>query len=349
MRRNFIPLAAVGALLCAGCAHTPLNPRYAGPRVLPAEVAAYYAYPSTTPTVIPPPAAAAKGGTAQRAGPGGPTAGGGITREQLEEQPRYRRFLIRFPLASPGFEPTEPTVEVEWFESRAAGARPAILFSPILGGDYPLERGLCRFFADHGLHVALTHRKTLKVSPEKDVSHLELLLRQAIVRNRQVVDWMAAQPNVDATRLGSFGISMGGMANVITAAVEPRLQAHVIALAGGSLADILCSSHDKLLTKPRAKYLAYHHIDLDTMHRILAEQIRTDPMRLAPYVDARRVLLIVTLLDRTIGTVNALRLRTALGRPETTFLPLGHYTAYLALPVLKRDSLRFFRKHLALR
>jgi hypothetical protein len=56
----------------------------------------------------------------------------------------------------------------------------------------------------------------------------------------------------------------------------------------------------------------------------------------------------VTLFDRTIGTANALRLRQALGRPATTFLPLGHYTAYLALPLLQRESLRFFKRQLML-
>jgi dienelactone hydrolase len=291
-----------------------------GPQALPAEIAAYYTYPAQTPV---------------------------IERELMDEHATYRRFLIRFPLMTPGFEPTEPTVEIEWYESRESGRRPGILLSPILGGDYPLERGLCRFFASHGFHVAMPHRKTLKVSPEKDAAYFELLLRQAIIRNRQVVDWMTAQPNVDATRLGSFGISMGAISNVMTAAVEPRLRCHVIALAGGSLADIIRSSHDKLLTKPRARYLAHHQIDLETMHRILTEQIRTDPLKMASYVDARRVLLVVTLLDRTIGTTNALRLRQALNYPPTTFLPLGHYTAYLALPLLQRESLRFFKRQLA--
>jgi hypothetical protein len=61
-------------------------------------------------------------------------------------------------------------VEVEWFESTEPGRRPAILFNPILGGDYPLERGICRFLASHGFHVAMVRRKTLKISPEHPVS-----------------------------------------------------------------------------------------------------------------------------------------------------------------------------------
>jgi hypothetical protein len=318
--RRALAAGCAVALATAGCARFPMDRRYAGPQPLPPETRAYYAYPKQTPTPEP--------------------------MELAEERRSYRRWSVRFPLIAEGFEPTEPTVELEWLESKQPGRRPAILLSPILGGDYPLERGIARFFARHGFHVALVHRKTLKVSPEHDAGHLERLLRQAIVRNEQVVDWMAAHERVDPERLGSFGISMGGMANVITAAVDPRLKAHVIVLAGGSLADILRDSRDKLLTKPRAKYLARHQLTVEQMHALLTESLKTDPLRLAPYLDASRALWFVALSDRTIGRANALRLWRAAGRPEVVFMPTGHYTSYLLLPYLKYKSLQFLKRRL---
>jgi dienelactone hydrolase len=269
-----------------------------------------------------------------------------VTVTPVRERSAFREFLIEFPLAASGFEPTEPIVQVEWFESKRPGRQPAILLNPILGGDYPLERGICRYFAAHGFHVAMVHRKTLKISPEHDVSRIELLLRQGLVRIRQVVDWMAAHERVDPNRMGSFGISMGGIAGVMAAAVEPRLRVHVIALAGGGISDILASSKDSLLAKPRARYLAHQQMDLRTLEERLRQSIRTDPIRLAPYVDPDNVLLFIALADRTIGTSNALRLRRALRYPETTYLPLGHYTSYFLLPYLKYESLRYFKERL---
>ena len=298
----------------------PLDAGYSGPKPLPPEVASYYTYPSP------------------------PTQ---VTVTPLGDHRRFREWLVQFPLSVQGFEPTEPTVEVEWFESREPGRRAAILFNPILGGDYPLERGMCRFFAAHGFHVALVHRKTLKVSPERPVDYLEQLLRQGVLRIRQVVDWMASNERVDPTRLGSFGISMGGMASLITAAVEPRLRVHVVALAGGGLPDVLLTSRDTLLAKPRALYLARNQITLAQLDALLRASLKSDPLLVAPYVDARRLLMFIALADRTIGTANALRLWRALGRPEAVFVPLGHYTTYLYLPYLKYRSLRFFEQHLA--
>ena len=312
-------LALVVLLLLSGCAYAPLRPSYPGPQPLPPALVAYYDYPIHTPHAVV---------------------------QLVRDQPKFREFLVSFPLSAPGFEPTEPIVEFEWFEAEGAGRRPAIRFYAILGGDYPLERGICRYLAHRGFHVALVHRKMLKISPERDAAYLELLLRQGILRIRQVVDWMASQDRVDPHRMGSFGISMGGMASVIAAAVEPRLHAHVVALAGGPIPDILMTSRDSLLMKPRRRYLEANHMTSDTLYRLLQEQIKTDPVRLAPYVDAREVLMFVAFADRTIGRANALRLWRALGRPKTVFLPFGHYTTYLALPYLKYASLRFFQETL---
>ena len=301
-----------------GCAHVPF--RAARPaQPLSAEIAAYYDYPARPQEV---------------------------TRQLTKDTPRVTEWLMQFPLSASGFEPTEPVVEFEWFESKQPGQRPAILFNPILGGDYPLEHGICRYFAARGWHVALVHRKTLKVSPEHPIERLELMLRQAVVRMRQVVDWMEGEGRVDPERLGGFGISMGGMAGVIAAAVEPRLKAHVVVLAGGPIATILATSRDPLLAKPRRRYLEHNQMDLATFEGRVRDTVKTDPVALAPYVDPSRMFMVIALADHTIGRTNAIRLWEAVGRPEATFIPLGHYTSYLSLPYLKRASLRFFRKTL---
>ena len=312
---------AYGLLLTviAGCAYAPRRTPLAHPDPLPQELAQYYDSPRRHPQA---------------------------TVQLVQTRRAFRQFLVRFPLSAAEFEPAEPIVEFEWFESHAPGRRPAILLNPILGGDYPLERGVCTVFATHGFHVALVHRKTLKISPEHDVAHLELLLRQGVLRIRQVVDWMAAQDRVDPTRLGSFGISMGGIATVMAAAVEPRLRAHVVALAGGGIADILVASRDTLLTRPTRRYLARRHMDPKALEAAVRREVRTDPIRLAPYVDSSRLLLFIALADRTVGSANELRLWRALGRPAAVFFPTGHYTSYLLLPYLKYESLRFFKKTL---
>src|SRR3989338_6013014 len=88
----------------SGCAHVPF--RAARPaQPLSAEIAAYYDYPARPQEV---------------------------TRQLTKDTPRVTEWLMQFPLSASGFEPTEPVVEFEWFESKQPGQRPAILFNPIL-------------------------------------------------------------------------------------------------------------------------------------------------------------------------------------------------------------------------
>ena len=314
-------LSVLCALAVAGCATVPARFVAQTPTPLPPGLAAYYDYPDHAPKAAV---------------------------EPVKRRRAWTESLVRFPLSVPeGLTPTEPTVEFEWFETTQPGRRAAIVFHPILGGDYPLERGVCRYLAQQGFHVALVHRKTLKIPPEREVAYLELLLRQGVLRIRQVVDWMARQERVDPDRLGSFGISMGGIATVLAAAVEPRLRAHVAALPGGGIADILASSNDSLLTKPLNKYLAHHRMNKKTLEQQLRAALKTDPILLAPYVPTDRFLMFIAVADRTIGYRNSMRLWEALGRPKSVLLPFGHYTAYLALPYLKYASRRFFQKALS--
>ncbi len=307
--------------LVGGCAH--LHPIAVRPPVdVPAETAAYYDYPKATiaPQI-----------------------------ERLGDHKDYTVERVRWPFASAApVEPADAVIEVEWYASRQPGRRAAVLVLPILGGDYPIERAFCRFFAQRGLHCALVHRRTIKFTASESPADLEVLLRRTVIRQRQVIDWLETQPGVDAARVGVFGISMGGIVGVMTAAVEPRVQAVVAGLAGGGIADILRETRDPILAKPRARYLATRGLTLDELHRQLREALRTDPLRLAPYVDGRRVLMIRARLDRTIPAARSRQLWEALGRPERVTLPTGHYSSLLLVPYVETRALRFYRRTLGL-
>ena len=312
-----------GLIVCAtaGCAHLAPSVTRA-PAALPTETAAYYDYPRRA---IDP------------------------SLELVSEHEGYSVQLVRWPLAiEPPATGDDATIEVEWYESVQPGKRAALLVLPILGGNYPIERAFCRFFAARGLHCALVHRRTIKFTATESPADLEAMLRLAVIKNRQVLDWLEMQPSVDATRLGAFGISMGAITGVMTSAVEPRLQALVAGLAGGGMADILHDTHDPILRKPRERYLTKRAITLEELHRQLTEALRTDPLRLAPYVDGTRLLYIIARFDRTITRRHSRRLWEDLGRPETLLLPLGHYSSLLVTPYVQTQSLRFFRRTLRL-
>jgi formylglycine-generating enzyme required for sulfatase activity/dienelactone hydrolase len=55
---------------------------------------------------------------------------------------------------------------------------------------------------------------------------------QSVKDARRAVDYLASRPEIDSSRLGYFGISLGASAGLRVLAVEPRLRAAVLAAAG---------------------------------------------------------------------------------------------------------------------
>lgn len=298
-------------IFIVGCAHYRASPYYAGPKPLPETVAEYYSYQKTD--------------IASRI-------------ESIKEKERYVIKRIRL---NSGKE----KMVIEFFQSNRKGISPCLLILPILGGNYPIEREFAEFFASEGIHCAIIHRRKYKKIPDEGLEYMEKLIRQAVINNRLIIDFLTQQENVDETKIGTFGISMGGINAALTAAVEPaRFKAHIIALAGGNIADILRDTKDPVLTKPVKEYLKKRNITMDEFYADVKRNIKSDPVLLADYIDARKVLMFIAVFDRTLMRKNGVKLWRAIGKPEVIYIPLGHYSSYFAKEYVKAKSLQFYRK-----
>ena len=115
-------------------------------------------------------------------------------------------------------------------------------------------------------------------------------------------------------------------------------------MAAGDLPGIFLTSQERPLVRFRKKVLAQRGMTPAAFRDALGEAIRSEPLHLAPAIDARTTLLIVTVFDRIVGLRQELKFREALGRPLTVFVPLGHYSAVLMLPILRVQARLFFRR-----
>ncbi len=236
----------------------------------------------------------------------------------------------------------EYSVKVDYYQAKGEGKKPVILVSPILGGNM-IVIWFARYFASHGMNAAIVHRRKPKYDPKRELNQVEKYLRKSIMRTRQALDWILDQPEVDPEKVGSFGISYGGMVNILTAAVEPRIHCHIVAMAGGPLADVIVDSKEKAIRKyvrSAAKDAGYTP---ESLREGLKEAIRSDTLALAPYVDRSNVLFVIAFFDRVVGRRYSENLWRALGKPEVIYTPLGHYSTLLTIPYLRSKALRFYR------
>jgi dienelactone hydrolase len=239
-------------------------------------------------------------------------------------------------------------VPFEYWRSRvAADPAPAVVITPILGGGREIVLSQCRILAAAGYHVVLAKRGGRIMRRTWAIEDVETFLRRGIAARRAIVDWLETRPEVDAGRLGAYGISMGGILTSVLIAVEPRLRAAVIALAGGDLPTVIRTSTEGRLVAFREHKYETLGIDPGELEERLRQALVSDPLFLAPYVDPKQVLQITARYDQVVPPAQQQLLWEALGRPTRVDLPTGHYLGVLYLPWVMDTSLSWLRARLA--
>ena len=256
----------------------------------------------------------------------------------IEKKVVYRQVADTSDLRSP--------LVFEYYEPTAKGRHPLILITPVLGRNYGIERSFATYFANRGFACAIVHRRRLRLLPDENLSQVEAYFRSSIIRLRMTLDWLERQEKVDPNAIGTMGISFGGVLNTVLAGIEPRTKCHLIALAGGNLADVICYSHEKTIQRYRSQFLKRRKIGLEEFRRELRKSIISEPLEFAHFVDARNVFLFIALFDFVVGKKHGTKLVKAFGHPEIYYVPLGHYSSVLAIPFIRIKAVQFFNAQL---
>ena len=312
-------LLAFSFLLFSSCARYECDPTYVGPKMRDKELLRYYNYPKQTiETEI----------------------------KTISEKKKYVVKRIEFPSALNVFG-TE-NIKFDYYVQRRHGKFPTILILPISGGIDFSVKSFAGHFASSGFNCAIVHNRKVDLEDAKSGEDVENYFRQTVLDNRQVLDYLVAREEVDRDRLGCLGLSLGGIKASLISGVDERLKCVVLGLAGGSIADIFLLSGTKDI-KDYSRDFVEEGITLETIHTELSEKVKTDPTRLAGYIDARNALIYLALFDRVIPRKCGYKLWEAIGKPELVYLFAGHYSAYLYLPYVEMKTISFFKKKFGLK
>jgi len=309
--------AAVSLMVGASsCAVRPCSRSYPGPQARSAEVLEYYGYPHQ---------------------------GLNATVKTLKQKRHYtvERVELDSTVSLFGTE----KIKVDYYRVRKPGRFPTILILPISGGvDFCVE-SFARVFAGHSLNAAIVYNRG-RIEQTKTAEEVENYFRQVVLDNRQVLDWLVQQPEVDPNQLGCLGLSLGGIKASLVAGADDRIKAVVMGLAGGSLADVTVTSKERRLKECIDQWVK-SGVSREALHEELCNKVRTDPLVLAPHIDARNALMFIALFDQSVPRACGDRLRKAIGSPETVYLVSGHYTGFLYLPYAHAKSLAFLKERLS--
>lgn len=311
-----MPFLVWTLLAGASCVPAGRERDYAGPRQRPCTLLAYYGYPKR---------------------PIEPTI------RVRAQKKHYDILRIEFPSAINVFG--DENIRVDYYAQKKPGRQPTVLMLPISGGVDFSVTSFAACFAPRGINCAIVYNREVEIEDTQSAAQVEAYFRQTVLDCRQVLDYLVTRPDVDPNRLGCLGLSLGGIKAGLLAGVDDRIKCVVLGLAGGSMADIaLHSTEDGL--EDYIDELQDMGVSAETIYTELLENVRTDPLRLGPYIDADGTLMFIATFDHVVPTWAGEQLRQAIGGPRTVYLLAGHYTSFLYLPYAWWESLRFVKSRL---
>jgi len=152
------------------------------------------------------------------------------------------RKIVEVSLESPS-SGTNKVLTLDCYIPRGAANLPAIIILPISAGNrYQLERGhIAPYFADRAV-VILMHREDNFNATSK--AQIDTMLRQSVIDEKVVLNWIATRPECDPKRIGVIGTSMGAIKGSLLVAADDRIKAAVLILTGENLPYILAHTKD---------------------------------------------------------------------------------------------------------
>lgn len=274
-------------------------------------------------------------------------------RAQVREVPRAdgrREYEVTFPSAYESPFAANNTVWGHLSIPAEPGPHPCILVLPVMAAPniWIEQRFINRFEADGFAVLWLEmpyqfHRRPDPSIPSGQVflartaKHLALNFRQSVLDARRALAWLKTRPEVDARRIGIFGISLGAMVGSAVYSVDSSPSYAVFLLGGAEFPDLATHS---AMTAP---FIRKAGIAVDALREAWKG---LDPL---DYVDrnaGKQVLLINAGWDRVVPGANALKLKAAFPDSRQRWVPLGHYSAILHLLWIPRVVSREFQSRL---
>ncbi len=281
------------------------------------------------------------------------------TRKLVEQTPEYEMYRLEYPSAAPAACPESARIVAYYCKpvKPAGNPAPAVVCLHILGGNGDLTRMIAAYFAARGMPALMplmplfaerspAGGRTNALNAPGGGKLLAMSFNQSRSDIRRSIDWLAAQPGIDAARINLVGTSWGGILGASAAGSDPRIDKAVLLLAGGDLQTIL--NCDVPEVRPIAKALAA--ASPDDRDFITAAVAGIEPLNyaavLADKAKAGKFRMVNAELDEVIPPENTRKLALAAGLTEGvnfSVMPrLSHYSAIAALPDLLNQLAVYF-------
>jgi dienelactone hydrolase len=213
-------------------------------------------------------------------------------------------FRVQYPSPVQSPYPENNTVHGEYYRPNGEGPFPGVVVLDVIGGaDQIVSRSLSTQLARGGvaaLFIQMPYygprrppgKNIRMISP--DYRHSIEAVRQTVLDARRAVAWLEAQPEIDATRLGIMGTSLGSFMGSLTAEMEPKVRRVAILLGGGGLVDAYYDD-----SRARTYRIAWELLG-GTKEKLAQLLAPVDPLTYAANLCDRKVLMLAGKRDEVV-------------------------------------------------
>jgi dienelactone hydrolase len=235
-----------------------------------------------------------------------------------------------------------------WLPAGRTAPVPVVVAAHFWGAtDYRAETALAREFAERGIGLAAialpfhlertpsgTRSGDLAVVPDPDALRRNLI--QSVADLHRAVDLLVQRPEVDASRLGVMGTSLGSLVAELAYGQDPRLIRAAFLLGGADIPYILLNSSRISDVRDGLRRLGW------TEARLREVLTDVDPITYLPRSAPGRTYLIAARFDSVIPASATQALREKLSGGANLIIDTGHYGGVFVQSRLQREVARFF-------
>lgn len=265
------------------------------------------------------------------------------TLKETRQGEKFTQYWLSYPSALKTDVPENNTVWCRFWQPKdGAKRRPAAVLLHWLGGNFSTLEIVGQRMAEQGIATLMLYMpnygpRAPKDGPRVKAQHQDMdamiaTMRQAVLDVRRAGDWLARRPDVEPSRIGIVGISLGAVIGSLTAGVDDRFGRSVFLIGGGDLpAIVMNGSKETALAKERLEKEGFTIDKLRTLWKDV------EPITFASRVRAEEILLINAEADEVIPKDCTVRLAAAMGSPEVRWFKGGHYALLFQLGKALKD------------
>ncbi len=234
--------------------------------------------------------------------------------------------------------------------ARADKPLPVVIILHYWGAtDLRVERELAAELNDRGIGAAImTLPYHLERTPagsrsgqtaiRPETEHLIATMTQAVLDARRTIDFLGTRPEIDHTKIGIAGTSLGSLISVLAYAVDSRISSAAFVLGGVDLAHILWHSSRVVEVSDELRRRGYTEVRLRT------ELSSIEPARYLATRAPASTFVIGGKYDTVIPPTDTQKLIDLLPQSKVLWLDTGHYGGVFVERRLLRTVAEFFDK-----